>query len=114
MPIDYDKRFWKIDKAYNEIFPKFELFLYNTFQYKQIISDSIIFQESSTVAKHSFVKCSLLNIANSNIFAKIDSYAAIIFDTKSISRFEYCWSKPFCPWIWKIPFHSHVVEHVHN
>ena len=47
MPIDYDKRFWKIDKAYNEIFPKFELFLYNTLQYKQIISDSIIFQESA-------------------------------------------------------------------
>ena len=47
MPIDYVKHFWKIGKAYKEVFPKYELLLYDTLQYKQIISGSTIFHESA-------------------------------------------------------------------
>ena len=47
MPIDYVKRFWNIDKADKEVFPKYELLLYDNLQYKQIISGSIIFRVSA-------------------------------------------------------------------
>ena len=87
MPIDYIKRFWKIDKAYKEVFPKHELLLYDTLQYKQIISGSTIFQESAVELIY-FCKTLICEI-QSVVYRQFkyfgenweDSYTAIVFDT---------------------------------